>query len=88
MLHGWSGLLLAAIGGYWVLERAATHKGRLRQVGQLLGGALIAVSLVGVGCLVWCLATDRAGSCSLGKPGKGWYCPYSSKGSTGPATSQ
>ena len=70
MLAGGSGtLLLAAIGGYWVLERAESHKGGLRKIGRLLGGAIILISLIGIVCRVWCTANGAV-------PGmKGRYCP-------------
>ena len=74
MLHDVGGLLLAAVGGYWVLERAETHKGDLKRVGQFLGALIIVASLVGVVCRVWSAATCRPGSM-----GKRWYCPYSPK---------
>ena len=64
-------LLFAAIGGYWVLERAERQKGKLKRVGQFLGWLIIVVSLVGTACRVWYLAT-----CTRGSSGKGWYCPY------------
>lgn len=75
MGHGVAGLLLTAIGGYWVLERASAHKGRLRQIGQCVGGLVILVSIVGVVCHVWCLAAG-AGYCPVGKSGKGRFCPF------------
>lgn len=40
MVHGVELLLVSAIGGYWVLERAETHKGQLRSVGRMLGVVL------------------------------------------------
>ena len=80
MLHDGSGLLLfAAIGGYWVLERAESHKGGLRKIGRLLGGAIILISLIGIACRVW-----YAVSCAV--PGmKGGYCPMTYH-SSGPAS--
>ena len=77
MTHSVGVLLLAAVGGYWVLERAAAHKGGLKKVGQLLGSAIIVVSLVGVACKVW-----YAAACSVGAMGKGGFCPYTPKAST------
>jgi len=47
MGYGGGMLLLAAVGGYWVLERAETHKGVLRRVGQFLGWLIIIVSFTG-----------------------------------------
>ena len=80
MVHDSGVLLVAAIGGYWVLERAATHKGYLKQIGQVLGTAIIVISLIGVACRIW-----SAASCPMGKGG---YCPWSSKGMTVPAPSK
>ena len=71
MGHGVGILLLAAVGGYWVMERAQTHKAPLKKFGQFLGGLIIAVSLIGVACRVWYLAT-----CAMAKGG---YCPFTSK---------
>ena len=79
MSHGVGMLLLTAIGGYWVCERAETHKGSLKNLGQFLGSVIIAVSLVGVACHVWSLVTCTTGSRPMGWMGKGRYCPYTSK---------
>ena len=65
-------LLLTAIGGYWVLERAETHKGSLRRAGRFLGWLIIVSSLLGVACRVWYAAT-----CAPGMMGKGGFCPFS-----------
>ena len=72
MYTGAALLLLAAVGGYWVLERAASHRGRLKQVGQLLGGLIIILSLIAVGCKVWHLTTWKKDSHHFGKTGKDW----------------
>ena len=53
MISGAGLLLVAAAVGYWVLERAETHKGNLRRVGQCLGWVIIFASLIGVACRVW-----------------------------------
>ena len=66
-------LLLAAVAGYFVLERASRQKGQLRQVGLLVGSVVIVVSLFGVGCKVWALTSGTLG-CYAGK-----MCPYSFK---------
>ena len=84
MEHGVGVLLLAAIGGYWVLERAAQHKGNLKRIGQLVGVAIIIISFLGVACRVWYAAT-----CTPGMMGKGGWCPFSSKmGYTSPDSSK
>ena len=78
--HGAGVLLLAAVAGYWVLERADKHKGGLRKLGQILGGLIIVVSLVGLACRIWCLATMCKSPMM-----RGGYCPMMpSKGSAGP----
>ena len=73
--HGVVPLLLAAVGGYWVLERAETHKGQLRKVGQFLGALIIASSLIGAVCRVWSIGTGKA----FCPTHKGWQCPYPAK---------
>ena len=77
MVHGTMGLLLAAVAGYWVLERAESHKGRLRNIGRLLGGLIIIVSLIGSACKIWYLATEKGGYCPVGKGPRGWQRPMS-----------
>lgn len=72
MVGGTGLLLIAAIGGYWVLERSATHKGGLRRVGQWLGGLVIVASLVGVVCKIWCASA----MCPAGTAKRSW-CPWS-----------
>ena len=67
MSHGVWTLLLAAVAGYWVLERAETHKGDLRRVGKGLGWLIIIVSLVGVACTVWYVTKYQMGYCPLPK---------------------
>lgn len=74
MTYGVGVLLLAAIGGYWVLERASSHKGNLKRIGQLVGVAVIVISFVGIACRVWYAAT-----CMPGMTGKGGWCPFSPK---------
>ena len=74
-MYGAGMLLLAAVGGYWVLERSASHRGRLKQVGQLLGGLIIIVSLIGVSCHVWHLTTGKAGYSKWGKGCSHYYAP-------------
>ena len=76
MGHGVVPLLLTAIGGYWVLERAETHKGQLKQVGQFLGALVIIASLVGAACRVWSLAMGKSAYCPMHKS---WHGSYGSK---------
>ena len=71
MHHSAAELLLAAVAGYWVLERAETHKGELKRVGRFLGGLIIVASLVGLVCRVWSLSA----ACPLGSMRKGGACP-------------
>ena len=72
--HGLVGLLLTAVAGYWVLERASTHKGQLQKVGYFLGSVIVIASLLGVICSVWCLGTGKTGMCPFGgKMGRGDY---------------
>ncbi|MBI3010999.1 MAG: hypothetical protein HYY58_00700 [Candidatus Omnitrophica bacterium] len=80
MSYGTGVLLLSAIGGYWVLERAAAHKGHLKRVGQWLGAAIIVISLVGVACRVWCAATYPTGVA-----GKRGFCPFPRQSSAAPS---
>ncbi len=65
---GVSGLLLAAAAGYWVLERAESHKRGLRRVGRWVGGAIIVVAIVGSACRIAWLAGGPcpwlSGNCS------------------------
>ena len=71
MMHSGVGvLLLGAIGGYWVLERAETHKGSLRKVGRLVGAIVIVLSL-----LSFVLRCDGSGAHSDWKR----LCPLSGK---------
>ena len=69
MLYGGAGLLLSTVAGYWVLERAESHKGSLRRVGRLLGSGIIVVSLLGLVCQFW-------GACGMKRGG---MCPLMSK---------
>lgn len=76
--HGVEMLLLSTAAGYWVLERAEAHKGQLKKVGLFLGSVIIVVSLVGIVCRVWYLASAATCSDSMNKTGRGW-CPFMSK---------
>ena len=73
MVHSATGLLFSAVAGYWVLERAETHKqGNLRRLGRFLGWAVVIVSLTGVLCRIYGVAS---GYCAM--KGKGIACPFS-----------
>ena len=75
--HGTVGFLLAAVAGYWVLERASNHKGQLQKVGFAVGSIVIVASLLGAICSVWCMGTAKSGMCPFGgKMGRGAYSPY------------
>jgi len=76
MSHGTGFLLLSAAVGYWVLERASTHKGQLKHIGFFVGSFLIIVSVLGVLCYVWCASAGKLGYCPMGKGVKGAYSPY------------
>ena len=83
MVHGSGVLLLATVAGYWLLERAETHKGQLRSVGRFLGWLIIVTSLLGVACRVWALSTGTGGWCPVGSgKGFGGLCPFMSKSSS------
>lgn len=79
MGHGLVGLLLAAVAGYWVLERASAHKGQLQKIGFTVGSIVIVASLLGAVCSVWCSGGGKSGMCAFGgKMGRGAYTPYTS----------
>jgi hypothetical protein len=78
--HGIGLLLVTVVAGYWVLERAETHKGDLRRVGKALGWLIIVASLIGIACRVWCYAT-----CPPGAMGKKSFCPFSKGGAASSA---
>ncbi len=59
MVHGIGVLLFAAIGGYWLLERALPHKGQMKQLGLFLGSLIIVASLVGVAVQVWWMGSGH-----------------------------
>ena len=65
MLHGAGVFLLGTIGGYWLLERAESHKGSLKRVGQWLGAFIIIVSLLGLVSTFCQSAGLKGGMCPL-----------------------
>jgi len=77
MLYGSGLLLLSAVAGYWVLERADSHKGQLKKAGQVVGWVVIVTSLLGVACRVYAVATGQA--CPAA------YCPFQKSAPSAPA---
>ena len=78
MTHGIAPLLIAAAAGYWVVTQAAGQKAQVKKLGQILGWAIVLVSVAGAACKLYYLST--------GQPfgGKGIYCPVGGK--SGPFT--
>ena len=74
MSHGVALLLLSAAAGYWVLERAEGQKKNLKQIGQLVGGLIIVISLLGVACKVYYLMKGTKMVCP-----SGMGCPFMSR---------
>lgn len=70
MIYGVSSLLISAAAGYWVLTQASGEKGRVKKLGQLLGLAIIAVSVLGAGCKLYYLG-KISGFCPSGAA-----CPF------------
>lgn len=62
MGHGIGVLLFAVIGGYWLLERASSQKGQLKQVGMFLGSLVIVASVAGIVLQFWGM-----GACGMRK---------------------
>ena len=80
MVHGVAPLLISAAAGYWVLTNASKVKGRIKKFGQLLGGIIIAVSLIGATCKAYYLVTcNKAFFCPPGKA-----CPFMGGGKSTP----
>ncbi len=71
-------LLLAAVGGYMVFERASTRKGSVKTLGRVVGVAVIILSFLGVACRSYSGMSGT--SCALGG---GYFkkgvCPYAAK---------
>lgn len=75
LLHGISGLLIAAAAGYWVLTVSQKERGRVKQLGQWLGLVIVLVSVAGAACKLYytltCQVTDACPS--------GPKCPFTGK---------
>ncbi|MEK7878262.1 MAG: hypothetical protein AAB285_00220 [candidate division NC10 bacterium] len=82
MLHGTGLLLLTAVAGYWALERAESHKGQLKKVGQLVGWVVIVTSFLGLACRVYAVATGQDCPSGLCPMTKKYSCPFSPKDSS------
>lgn len=71
-MHGPGLLFVAAVAGYWVLERAETHgAGMLRGIGRFLGWFIILASVAAAAAQLSCSV------CRPGMMGKGGMCPFS-----------
>ena len=68
-MHGAGILLLCAVAGYWVLERASERKGSLRRIGLMVGTSIIILGLLGAALSISC-GGDRGGMM------KGGLCPF------------
>ena len=81
MSHGVALLLLSSAVGYWVLERSSGQKKEVKTIGQIVGTLIIVISLLGVACKVYYLATGKTYCPSGMYPGKkacpaGMNCPF------------
>ena len=78
MMHGISVLLVTSAVGYWVLTHSQKEKGNIKRLGQWLGLAIIALSVAGAACRIYCAVSGS--SCSMmGGMGKGGACPFTGK---------
>lgn len=70
MLMGSStGLLLTAVAGYWVMERAERHKNGMRLLGKVLGAIIILASFLSLACGAACnRGMMMKGMCPLSAP--------------------
>lgn len=78
MMSGTALFLLTAAAGYWVLERASDQKKDLKMVGQLVGAAIIILSLASFACKTYWMA----------KYGKGYFKGVCPSGPICPFTAQ
>lgn len=83
MIVGTGVLLVAAAAGYWVVLQAEGRKRGLRRLGRWLGGAVIAISLLGTLCQLACCVTGK--SCPMMGGGKAWCPMMGSRATTPPA---
>jgi hypothetical protein len=71
-------LLLSAVAGYLVLERAAKQKNGMRRLGQAVGAFVLVVSIAGVLCkAIACLS--GGGMCASKHGMMRGMCPFSAK---------
>ena len=71
-------LLLTAVAGYVVFERASSRKGSVKKLGRVVGVVVIVLSFLGVACRAY------SGISGTGCPYGGGYfkkgiCPYAAK---------
>ncbi len=72
LVHGISGLLIAAAAGYWVLTISQKERGRIKQLGQWLGLVIVLLSVAGAACkLYYTLTCQITGACPAGLK-----CPF------------
>ncbi len=89
MYHSVGMLLITAVAGYWLLERALKQRGRMKHFGQFLSVFIIVVSILGVVCSLAHVSSGKYGCYRIGKGESGWSCPYAAKkASPLPSTSQ
>ena len=79
MYHGVGMLLLTAVAGYWLMERALKQHGRMKQFGKLLSAFIITVSLLGVVCQAAKISSGKYSHYRMDKGGSGWSCPFAAK---------
>jgi len=77
MTHGVGSLLISAAAGYWVWIQAGSQKGNAKKLGQILGIAIIAVSLLGSACKIYYQTAGFSGKSFLCPSGKA--CPFGLK---------
>ena len=80
MVYGVSGLLIAAAAGYWVLGQSAHQRDRIKALGQWLGLAIIAVSVVGAACKLYYLTTGKSVGALMCPASK--TCPFTGRAAT------
>ena len=76
MGHGMSMLLITSAVGYWVLTQSQKEKNNVKKIGQLLGFAIILISVLGAACKIYgAVQACKAGNCPMGISS----CPFTGK---------